>query len=36
MTQDVERLCEVFSQIIAKILIAPFKICYYVFKTWKK
>ena len=36
ITQDGERLCKSFSEIIAKLLISPFVICYYTYITWKR
>ncbi|KAK2170693.1 hypothetical protein LSH36_1g17037 [Paralvinella palmiformis] len=34
ITQDGERLCKSFSEIIAKLLISPFVICFYMYSTW--
>lgn len=34
ITQDVEKMCRTFSEIIADLLISPFTIAYYTYYTW--
>lgn len=34
ISQDVERMCRTFSEIIADLLISPFAIAYYTYYTW--
>jgi ABC-type uncharacterized transport system fused permease/ATPase subunit len=36
LTQDVNKMCNGFSQIVAKLLITPFTIIYYTYQTWNK
>lgn len=33
ITQDLDRMCDNFSQIFAPIIIAPFTIAYYLYKS---
>ncbi|CDW55925.1 ABC protein, subfamily ABCD [Trichuris trichiura] len=35
IAQDVERTCNVFSQIFSKVVMSPFIIAYYTYKTWQ-
>ncbi|KFD61583.1 hypothetical protein M514_08475 [Trichuris suis] len=34
IAQDVERTCNVFSEIFSKVVMSPFIIAYYTYKTW--
>ncbi|KAI0222791.1 ATP-binding cassette sub-family D member 4 [Lamellibrachia satsuma] len=34
ITQDVDRTCNKLSEIVARLLISPFTIAYYVYQTW--
>ncbi|ELT99191.1 hypothetical protein CAPTEDRAFT_108590, partial [Capitella teleta] len=36
ITQDVNKMCDTFSQIVAKLLVSPFTIVYYMYTTWEK
>jgi len=36
ITQDVDKTCNKFSEILARLLISPFTIAYYVYQTWSR
>ena len=36
ITQDVDKTCRKFSEILAQLLISPFTITYYVYQTWSR
>ncbi|XP_014665221.1 PREDICTED: ATP-binding cassette sub-family D member 4-like isoform X2 [Priapulus caudatus] len=35
ITQDVDKLCKQFSQVVPELLISPFTIAYYTYQAWK-
>jgi len=36
ITQDVDRMTKTFSAIIADLLISPFTIAFYTYRTWSR